>query len=232
MFNLAKDDGRVVAVPHIPMLAEKNVRKGFFSHHDYLRLKQALPSYLKSIVTIAYYTGMRRSEILNLGWGQVDFHERIIRLDPHTTKNDDPRIVPMSQEFYDELRTQRQLRDESFPFCQHVFFNHSTGKPIKDFRAAWDTACKRLGLEDGHFHDLRRCGVRNLVRSGVPEKVAMAISGHKTRSIFDRYNIVNEDDIRAAGKAVENYLNQSLGMVQAQVAEFDKKRKVAGRANN
>ncbi len=224
MFNLGRETGKLATVPHIPMLKENNVRKGFFTVRDYLRLKTALRCYLKPLVTLAHFTGMRREEMLQLTWDQVDFHEGTIRLDPGTTKNDEARIVPLSQELHRELSAQRKLRDQRFPFCQHVFFNHSTGRQIRDFRGAWYSARKKVGLPDALFHDFRRTGVRNLIRAGVPEKVAMAISGHKTRSIFDRYNIVSEDDVRAAARAVESYLQDSTGTIWAQIAEIDEKR--------
>jgi integrase len=78
-------------------------------------------------------------------------------------------------------------------------------QPIKNFQDAWRTSCKRAKLFGNYFHDLRRSGVRNLGRSGVSETVAMKISGHKTRSIFQRYNITNEDDLKQAAQRLDTH---------------------------
>jgi len=220
MFRLGLQAGKVVRMPFIPKLAEDNVRRGFLLHYDYLRLLKALPSYVQPVLTMGYYTGMRKGEILALEWSQIDFTSKLIRLNPGTTKNKEPRLIPMSGELYETLKAQRQLRDAEFPGCLKVFFNHKTGRPVKNFRRSWYTACKKIGLVGALFHDLRRTGVRNHVRAGVPERVAMSISGHKTRSIFDRYNIVNENDLRAAASAVDSYLSESQRQLQSVVREI------------
>ena len=109
------------------------------------------------------------------------------------------------------LSMQRQIRDQRWPTCPWVFFRY--GQRIKDFRGAWEEASQRAGLIDQRtgkhkriFHDLRRTGARNLVRAGVSEKVVMEIGGWKTRSVFDRYNIVNERDLHDAAAKLELHL--------------------------
>jgi integrase len=183
------------------MLQVNNARKGFFEHSEYQAMFRALSEELRPVLAFAYYTGTRRGEILSVQWPQVDLVERVVRLNPGETKNDEPRIVPLTDELFELLAMQKARRDQFWPSCPWVFYHWNSGKPVKDFRAEWERACRAVGLWDEKtgkatwlFHDLRRSGVRNLIRSGTPEVVAMRISGHKTRSVFDRYNIVSEQD--------------------------------------
>jgi integrase len=202
-----------VPLPDLPSkLKENNVRKGFFEHDHYTALLKTLPSELRPVLTFAYYTGCRKGEILGIQWSQVDLIERVVRLEAGATKNDEPRLIPLAPALYEVLKLQRSIRDQKYPACPWVFFRD--GKRILDFRRAWDDACEAAQLWDETdkptklFHDLRRTGVRNLVRAGVPEAVAQRISGHKTRSVFERYNIVTEADLKSAALRLGQYIQE------------------------
>lgn len=230
MFNLASQmtPPKVTNVPYIPHLQENNARQGYFEHNEYLALKNTLPSYLKPVVTIAYNTGMRKEEILSLEWQQVNLIEGKISLKPEDTKNNEARVIYMGEELLEAIRFQKALRDNRHPKYPYVFFNEK-GEGIGSFRKAWNTGCKEAGLAGKIFHDFRRTAVRNMVRAGVPERVAMMVSGHKTRSVFERYNIVNEDDLKKASQKVTEYhqnkvatfCGHNLGTVKAQDTKIE-----------
>lgn len=206
-FNLAArcTPPRVAHVPYIPMLKERNVRKGFIEHEAYLALKEALPEYLKPVLTFAYFSGWRRSEILGLTWCQVNLRDGIVRLEPGDPKNDEGRTLYLEPELKELMESLHRTRPMN---CLFVF--HLDGKRCGDFRRSWNTACTQIGIPGLLFHDLRRSAVRNMVRAGIPERVAMTISGHKTRNIFDRYNITSQEDLReAAQKRHEFYALQA-----------------------
>ncbi len=159
------------------------------------------------------FTGARESEILNLKWEQVDLERYTAHFEPGSTKNDQPRTIPLTGELLETLRIQKAACDSRFPECDYVF--HRKGQRIGNFQRAWKSACKRAGVSGRLFHDLRRSAVRNFIRAGVPERVAMAISGHKTRSVFDRYNIVAERDLHEAAGRLEKHLADCAPVTKA-----------------
>jgi integrase len=205
-FNLGLQAEKIVSKPYIPMLTESNVRTGFFEYEEFLAVRGALPAFLRPVATFAYYNGWRVTEILNLQWRQVNLEAEEVRLDPGTTKNKEGRVIYLDGELLETMKEQRtfvlSLQKERGEIIPWVFINPETGDRIRDFRKSWAEACKQTGLSGRLFHDFRRTSVRNMVRAGVPEVVAMRISGHKTRSIFDRYNIVSEQDLREAARRI------------------------------
>jgi integrase len=228
MFHLAKQSRKVNEIPYIPMLRESNVRKGFFEYEEYQAILKALPDYLKSIAIFAYHTGWRKAEVIGLTWDKVDLKQGTIRLDPGETKNDEARMIYMDDELKMEIKALHSKRRLG---CPYVF--HHDGEPIRKFEKAWKTACVNAGLgrilrdEAGNalrdrngrlkkvpvklFHDFRRTAARNMVRSGISERVAMKMTGHKTRNVFDRYNIVSEGDLKEAARKQQVFYEAQAG---------------------
>ncbi len=211
-------------VPHIPMLKENNTRKGFFEHEEFLVLREALPDYLKGFVTFGYKTGWRVSEIANLTWTQVDRTLGIVRLEVGETKNNEGRTIYLDEELKAIFHQQWNARKQNRKILPFVFPNAKGDDQIKRFDKTWETTCGKAKIGKRLFHDLRRTAVRNMVRSGIPERVAMLISGHKSRSVFERYNITNDADLKEAARKQAEYLESRMGTVSGTIVDFQRKR--------
>jgi len=192
---------KVNQVPHFPMVTEANVRQGFLTDEQYANLRDALPDYLKPLFVVAYFTGIRRGELLSIRWSQVDLEKRVIMLRPGETKSGDARAVPILD---GDMREQLELAKRGWDKESGDALVFSTaGTAIKDFRGAWEVACKAVELPDLRFHDLRRSAVIRMRRAGVPQVVRMKITGHKTDSMDRRYGIVDTEDIELARGLME-----------------------------
>lgn len=217
MFNLAIQAGKLIQKPHIPFLKEHNVRVGFFEREQFLAVLAHLPEPVRPAATFAYLTGWRiDSEVLPLEWRQVDFGAGEVRLDPGKTKNGEGRTFPMTRELREVLEQQRAITEnhqrQFKVVCPRVF--HRSGRPIKSFRVAFRSACVEAGCPGRVLHDFRRTAVRNLVRAAIPERVAMQMTGHKTRSVFERYNIVSAGDLREAAKRLDAATGTISGTIE------------------
>jgi len=218
MFNLAMQSTppKVQQKPYIPMLKENEPRKGFFEHHEYRAVRDQLKGHLKIICTVGYFTGMRDQEVLKMEKSWVDLMEREINIPAWAAKNGTARSVPLNDELFRMLSFQMTQRpDNPLMFCK------PDGSKIGGFRCAWKAACREAGYPDKLFHDFRRTAARNMSRAGVPETVIMAIIGHKTRSMFDRYNITSKEDKRNAMEKLTEYVNlkASEPVVKAEIGQ-------------
>jgi integrase len=215
---------KVDKIPYIQKLKENPPRKGFFEHGDFLALQDKLPEHLQGPAVFGYKTGWRLSEIASLMWSQVDLFQGVVILNPGKTKNDEGRTVYLDQELLAILKGLWEDRKHGTAILPWVFLNEDGTDRIRQLRRPWQTACKRAKIGNRLFHDLRRTAVRNMIRSGIPERVAMMISGHKTRSVFDRYNIVSDTDLKLAAQKQETYLKSQMGTISGTIHELGKNR--------
>ena len=211
MCTLAVHWGWLDTVPGFPdRLRENPPRQGFFEHPEYLAVRAHLPAPWQDILDLAYYSGWRKQEILGLTWDEIDEAGGVIRLSPARSKTLVGRILPISPPIAEALARRRARRDPTSPL---VF--HRDGIPVRRWRTAWRTACQAAGVPTRFLHDCRRTAARNLIRANVPERVAMLLTGHKSRAIFDRYNIINEQELLDAGDQLVEYLAQQAQAVPA-----------------
>jgi integrase len=206
-FNLARKQGQISRIPYFPMLREDDARQGFFEKEEFEKVAEALPLAVAEVARFAYLSGWRKGEILSLTWENVDRAAGEVRI--ATSKNGHGRMLPLTGALADLIERRWEAREYQTPakitaISPHVF--HERGVPVGDFRKAWASACETAEVSGRLFHDLRRTAVRNMIRAGVPQTVAMSISGHRTVSMFNRYNITSNEDKREALIRTEAHL--------------------------
>lgn len=225
---------KVTVRPYMPALAEDNARHGFFEPAQFAAVMDSLPSTSQPVVAFAYQTGWRvRSEVLPLQWRQVDFDAHDgrgeVRLEPGTTKNKKGRTFVLTAELRELLVAQRKATDtverKHGIICPYVFHRH--GKPIRSLYRAWRSACRKAGCPGMILHDFRRTAIRAMVRAGISEKVAMEMSGHRTRSVFDRYDVTGGRDLTEAAAKLDAAapVNFVTGKVTGKVATMHPRRR-------
>ena len=191
IFNKALKNGKAERNPvlGVKQLKENNERDRILSLDEYIRLLAECPAYLKPIVKLAYHSGMRISEILNLKWDRVDLKEGFIRLKAEDTKTREPRAVPLTCDLVGMFKA----LPRGLPGVK-VFTR--AGDPINSIREVFEGACKRALIEDFTFHDFRHTAINNWRLQGHDYFRIMAASGHKTMQVFKRYNRVSEAELK------------------------------------
>lgn len=194
----------------VKLLRVPNVRRVVLDEETFQRFQRAAEPWLRPILLVAFDTGMRKSEVLNLRWSQLDLRAGAVRLEAEDTKTDEPRVVYLTDRVLAALSEIKAAHPERSPaqrggvegHADYVFVNPATGKPWQDVQGAVERAREKAGLQGVWVHDLRRSFVTLSRRSGLPESVVARFSSHRTAAVFKRYNIVEEQDLKAAVKVL------------------------------
>jgi integrase len=219
-FNLATKSTppKVTRVPCFPILAEAAPRKGYLKDDQYLRLCEETAKvglWLRAMFEVAVTYAWRRGEVTqHLRVRQIDLAKGTIDLEPGDTKNDDARVVRMTKQVHTLLTA---VIEGKHP--DDLVFTRPGGGPVGDFRKTWMSCCKAAGVEGILFHDLRRTGARNMRRLGIAEGTIMKVGGWKTRSVFDRYNIVDQSDLADAARRMDDHQEELRAAKVKQVAQ-------------
>jgi integrase len=204
MFNLAvrEEFAEKNSCWKVKMLAENNARDRILSAEELDRLLGYLPRHAALVLHFAYLTGMRAGEIFNLTWDKVNIVNRTLRLSAEDTKTKEPRVIYINDMALNILSEAGKVRG----LGHNQVFTYK-GRPIKGIRTAFLKACRRAGLENFRFHDLRHTFNTNMRKAGVDQSVIMKLTGHKTPAMFHRYNTVDTADAKEAYRKLEGFLN-------------------------
>jgi integrase len=167
-------------VRKVKLLEENNRRLRYLSKEECTNLLNACADHIRPIVITALNTGMRKSEVLSLKWDSIDLRHGFILLDK--TKNGERREIPINQTVRDILSKIVRRVDVSY-----AFYDKNTGLAYQDIKTAFNSACRRSGIKDFHFHDLRHTFASHLVMAGVDLTTVKELLGHKTLTMTLRY---------------------------------------------
>jgi integrase len=216
-FSLAVQEGKLAFRPAVPKLLRpnENARQGFVEKAQLETIKANLddPDVVDLVEWLAT-TGMRKGEALSLSWESFDRETWTLRLPAKDAKTGHGRVLALEGVLKAIIERRIAARRLDVPRIFHrrgharrsERFDTQWGA-MGDFSKLWRAACKKAGVPALRLHDLRRSAVRNLIRAGVGQAVAMAISGHETEAMFRRYNITNEEDLREAARRITSYLS-------------------------
>jgi integrase len=197
----------LIARPFLPMLQESDPRAGFFEPAQLDAVVSHLPAPLRPMIRFASLTGWRiPSEVLLLQWRHIDFTGDAIVLDPGSTKNREGRTFPLTAALRALLTGQRNATDllqRERGIITPFVFHWDDGRRIRSYWASWQKAVRAAGCPGRIPHDLRRTCARDFERAGIPRAVAMKLLGHRTESIYLRYNVVGAADLRVAADRLD-----------------------------
>ncbi len=188
----------------VTRLPERNARDRVLSSEEWGRLLKELLQHATDIMITAYHTGMRAGEIFGMTWDRVNMREGYFSLTLSDTKTGEGRRVY----FNEEVRVMLERLGKVRSITHNLVFTYGR-KPLKNIKVSLARALKRAKISDFRFHDLRHTFTTNARRAGVDKTVIMKLTGHKTLSMFTRYNTVDEVDAKHALNLMEGHLTNT-----------------------
>lgn len=144
------------------------------------RLLLAAPAHLQGVIAVALYTGARLREILSLTWADVDLAARVMTIRRETAKSGKTRTVPIIPELHAVLSALRRGRADQLLFTWNE-------RPLRSVRTAFESACRKAGLEEVVFHSLRHTFAAHAVMNGLDLRRLQRYLGHSTVAVTERY---------------------------------------------
>ena len=226
MLNLAATEGMIQTAPKFPMQKEADPREGFVERPVFEQIRAEMPEHLRPFLTFQYATGCRPGATRRIIWQWVDLDAKEIHLPAYVVKTRQPIVIPLSEEVVEMLR--------KLPKNDRPVFNTT------NLRNEWEKCCAKLGRGERTpvrapgkkvryayrgllLYDFRRSAARNLIKAGVPQAVAKKITGHKTDSMFSRYNIVSTEQVHDAMRKLAAATAEKMKAIGASQWAFEYK---------
>ncbi|HEX8947354.1 MAG TPA: site-specific integrase [Dissulfurispiraceae bacterium] len=195
------DEAALKSIRRVKLLPENNRRLRYLSQEECKRLLDACDKHLRPIVTTALNTGCRKGEILSLRWdNNIDLKHGFILLDK--TKNGDRRELPINKTLRAAFQSVPRRLD-----VPYVFYDRANGRPYLDVKKSFTTACRKAGIKDFRFHDLRHTFASHLVMAGVDITTVRELMGHKNFKMTLRYAHLAQSHKVKAVDVLDNTLN-------------------------
>jgi integrase len=215
VYYLGMDAAMVKSNPFARRGTFKEDAKGnYIPIQEFWEIYQHLPNYMKPVVLVAYFTGMRRGEILELEWDRVNLTEAYLDLTPDDTKTDEPRRIYFNS--IKELKDVFIEADQNKKSGQKLVFTKSDGSPVPKYyiQRLFKKACLKAKVHPYRLHDLRHSFNTNMTKAGVDQVTIMKLTGHKTYEMFLRYSHLDKEQGEGAMEKLNGLLSQKSGNAQ------------------
>ena len=220
IYYLAMDAGMVKSNPFARRGTFREEPKGhYIPDQEFREIHQHLPEYLKPVILVAYLTGMRRGEILELKWDRVNLSEGYVDLTPEDTKTDEPRRIYFGS--INELKDVFINADLKKVAGQELVFTKDDGSPVPKWyiQRLFKKACSKAKVSPYRLHDLRHTFNTNMTKAGVDQVVVMKLTGHKTNAMFLRYSHIDHDQSESAMEKLGGFLSGKNGEAKKAISK-------------